>query len=92
MLSIAGRSIVCGPSIYLFYHGVNYREREEQVAKMYGGGEAFLRGAAEYGVDFVYIGPHERGRFTVNEAWFAARYPKIFDNGSVRIYEIDPDT
>ena len=89
---LTGRSIVCGPSIYLFYHGVNYREREEQVAEMYGGGEAFLRGAAEYGVDYVYIGPHERGSFAVNENWFSARYPKVFDNGSVRIYEIDPDT
>ena len=85
---LTGRSIVCGPSIYLFYHGVDYRQREEQVGEMYGGGEAFLRGAEEYGVDYVYIGPHERYSFTVNEAWFAAFYPKIYDNGSVRIYEV----
>lgn len=32
---LTGRNIVCGSSLYLFFHGVNYQEREAQIPAMY---------------------------------------------------------
>ena len=88
---LTGRSIVCGPGLYLYFHGVNYQEREQQVARMYRGGEAFLRSAAELGVDYVYIGDYERGRYEIDADWFSARYPLIYDSGGIQIYRIIKD-
>ena len=85
---LSGRSIVCGPGLYLYFHGVDYQPREKLVSRMYGGGEAFLRAAAELGVDYVYIGEHERASCAVDEPWFAARYPLVYDQGGIRIYHI----
>jgi hypothetical protein len=38
---LAGRNIVCGSYLYLYFHGVDYTAREAEVALMYQGGELF---------------------------------------------------
>ena len=85
---LTGRSIVCGPGLYLYYHGVDYQPREQQVSLMYQGEEEFLRPAEEFGVDYVYIGYEERSRYEVNDAWFSEHYPLIYDQGGIQIYRI----
>ena len=60
---LAGRSVTCGPGLYLFFHGVDYQTREKQVSRAYGGGEDFLRLKDELGVDYVYIGENERNAY-----------------------------
>lgn len=86
---LTGRSIVCGPGLYLYFHGVNYQAREQQVARMYQGGEAFLRPAEELGVDYVYIGDYERASYSIDEAWFSEHYPLIYDQGGIHIYRVN---
>ena len=85
---LTGRNIVCGPGLYLYFHGVNYQEREQAVSRMYRGGEDFLRSAGELGVDYVYIGEYERAKYTIDEAWFSEHYPLIYDSGGIQIYRI----
>lgn len=85
---LTGRNIVCGSSLYLYFHGVDYGEREAQVAEMYRGGEAFERYAAELGVDYVYIGGSEYANYEVNEAYFAENYPLVYDGDGIRIFQI----
>ena len=85
---LTGRNIVCGPGLYLYFHGVNYQSREQQVSRMYQGGEAFLRSAEELGVDYVYIGDYERANYSVDDAWFSEHYPLIYDQGGVQIYRV----
>ncbi len=50
---LTGRNIVCGSSLYLYYHGVDYSERAYDIALMYQGGEAFEQFAEELGIDYV---------------------------------------
>ncbi len=85
---LTGRNIVCGSGLYLNFHGVNYREREEQVAMMYTGGALFEQYARLYGVDYVYISEYERGSYAVDEAYFEANYPMLYDEGGIRIFQI----
>ena len=85
---LTGRSIVCGPGFYLHFHGVDYQSREQQVSRMYRGGEEFLRSAEELGVDYIYISDEERGRYDVNDAWFSEYYPLIYDQGGIQIYRV----
>lgn len=85
---LSGRSIVCGPGLYLYFHGVNYQEREQQLKDMYLGGDEFVRLAEAYGVDYVFISDYERSSYTINEAWFISQYPLIYDHGGIHIYRI----
>lgn len=85
---LAGRNITCGSSLYLYFHGVDYFAREEQVARMYQGGEEFEEGAAELGVDYVYIGGSEYAKYDVNYDYFAENYPLVYEADGISIFHI----
>jgi uncharacterized membrane protein len=85
---LTGRNIVCGSSLYLYFHGVDYTEREEQVAWMYQGGELFEQYAQELGVDYVYIGGSEYEKYAVNYDYFAENYPVIYQQDGITIFQI----
>jgi len=85
---LAGRNIVCGSSLYLFFHGVNYQEREAALPEMFAGGEAFERRADELGIDYVYISPYENGNYDVNYDWFAENYPLVYEQDGISIFRI----
>ena len=85
---LAGRNITCGSSLYLYYHGVDYFERETLVSEMYQGGEVFESGAAELGVDYVYIGGSEYANYAVDYDYFAENYPLVYESGGISIFQI----
>ena len=88
---LTGRNITCGSSLYLFFHGVDYQEREAAVSEMYRGGEAFLRQAEALGIDYVYISSYEYGDYIVNYEWFAENYPLIYQHDGISIFQISED-
>lgn len=85
---LTGRNIPCGSSLYLHFHGVDYTAREAQVAAMYAGGDVFERGAAELGVDYVYISQNEYAKYAVDYDYFAANYPLIYQTDTISIFQI----
>lgn len=88
---LTGRNIVCGSGSFLFYHGIDYAERENALAGMFEDPETNLRaGGNVYGVDYVYVGPYERASYYVDTDWFDRNGETVFDNGSVKIYRLSP--
>ncbi len=85
---LTGRNILCGAGMYLYYHGIDYGAREAQLPVMYAGGQDFERLAAEYGVDYVYIGNSEYADYHVNYDYFADNYPLVYDQGGISIFQI----
>ncbi len=85
---LSGRNILCGAGMYLYYHGVNYQQREAQVAQMYQDGRTFELLAEEYGVDYVYVSGSETGSYAVDYGYFADHYPLIYDQGGISIFQI----
>ena len=85
---LAGRNILCGPGMYLYYHGIDYGKREDQVRRMYESGEDFETYAARYGVDYVYISWAESANYAVDRAYFEATYPIVFQQGQITIFQI----
>lgn len=86
---LTGRNIVCGPGLYLFFHGVNYQQRSGEVTEMYRGGDDFWCYAEPLGVDYVYISDYENGSYDVNHAWFAENFPLVYDEGGIQIYRVE---
>ena len=85
---LTGRDILCGSDTFLYYHGIDYLDRQSHVAEMYAGGQAFEQYAAQYGVDYVFIGSAERNDYQVDMDYFRENYPCIYDQNGITIFQI----
>ena len=86
VVSLAGRDIVCGSSLYVYYHGMDYAAQLQAVKDLYEApSEALL---AQWGIDYVMISGWERSDYAVDEAFYAQCYPVWYQNGSYTIYQI----
>ena len=88
--SLTGRNIVCGSSAFLFFHGVDYSSRENDVRQMYADVNASENLYKKYGVDYVLISPYERSSFEeIDESTMDSRFQKIYDTGDVKLYKVN---
>ena len=85
--SLAGRQIVCGSSLYVYYHGKDYYGQAELVRQLYEEPSEEL--LARLGVDFVMIGPWERSDYAaLDEDFYRSRYPVWYEADGYSIYQI----
>ncbi len=76
---LGGRRIVCGPTLYLYYHGVNFQTAQNDMYSMLRDPENNRHLFEKYGVDYVYISSYEKSAGADTEA-FERMYPVIFEN------------
>jgi len=79
------RSLMRYPG-HLSSHGIDYREREEDVKRMYRGGPDALGLLEKYGIEYVMVSPEER-EMNPNAAFFA-RFPVVAQSGEYRVHKI----
>ncbi len=86
--SLTGRNILCGTGSYLYYHGLDYEMREQQVRMLYEQPALYFEELQEtYGIDYVFIGDSEHYTYSVDEAFFW-QFPVVYENDAVRIYDV----
>jgi hypothetical protein len=78
--SLAGRTIVCGSDLYLYYHGFSTTARKAEVRAFYEAPLANEAVLAQYGVRYVYVSAWERAAYDVDEATLRARYPVAYES------------
>ena len=88
VISIAGREIVCGPDLWLYWHGFDTRQRQEEIETFYEAPEDNADIAEKYGVTYVYVSSYERNSFNVDEAGLARIGLKVFENGEASVYRL----
>lgn len=86
--SIAGREIVCGPNLWLYWHGFDIRERENELAAFYEDPQAHPEIPAKYGAEYVYVSSYERGNYDVDVEGLEKIGLKVFENGEAAIYRL----
>lgn len=86
--SLAGRNILSGTGLFLYFHGVNQSARAEDIKTMYQNPEMFEVLAKQYHIDYVMLSSNERSQFNVDGEFFRAQYPMIFQSGDVEIFAI----
>ena len=86
--SIAGRSIVCGPDLWLYWHGFNTTERKVDLMNFYEEPEAYREILEKYGVDYIYVSSYERNSYLVDEEALGRMFPVVFENGEATIYQV----
>ena len=86
---LAGRNIVCGPGLWLYWHGYNLSQREADIRDFYADPAAYADVLARYDVDYILVGEYERANLTIDEGMLEELYPLIYESagGRTRIYQ-----
>ncbi|HWQ34949.1 MAG TPA: hypothetical protein VNQ79_19045 [Blastocatellia bacterium] len=88
VVALTGRQTLMGYPGHLWTHGIDYKDRENDVLTIWRGGAEAEQLLQRYSVDYVIIGPVERNQFGANEGFFAARYQAVVDVAGYRVYRI----
>ena len=88
VLSIGGKTIVCGPDLWLYWHGFDTGERKEELRLFYEDPENHPEIPQKYDVGYVYVSSYERSDYTVDEEALNRCYRKVFENGEATIWKV----
>ena len=84
--SLAGRQIICGSDLYVFFHGLDYREHADNCQRFYEFPAQHSYIPDMYGVDYIYVSDYERAEFAVDLEYLDEHYDLVYHNPDVRIY------
>ena len=89
--SLAGRTIVCGSDLYLYFHGFTTTARKAAVQAFYEDPAANLDLLTEYSVQYIYVSRYERSSYAVDEAALDSLFERVYesDSGSTVIWIVD---
>ena len=85
---LTGRSIVCGPDLFLYYHGIDTWERKEDVAAMFEAPEENRELFERYGVRYVYVSSAERSNFDIDMDYFESNGKLLYDQDGIQVFAI----
>lgn len=86
--ALAGRDVVCGPSLFLYWHGLDYMSRDARVRAFYADPENNLALLREYNVKYIVSGSAERYELNSNEEALDALFELIYDEMGTKIYRV----
>ena len=85
---MTGRSIVCGPDLFLYYHGIDTSERHEDISAMFESPADHLDLFRKYGVKYVFIGSAERSNFSIDTDFFRRNGTVLYDQDGIQVIEL----
>ncbi len=88
VLSIGGKTIVCGPDLWLYWHGFDTRERQEELRLFYEDPEQHPDIPRKYNAGYIYVSSYERSSYDVDCDALDRNYRKVFENGEAAIWKV----
>ncbi len=88
VLSIGGKTIVCGPDLWLYWHGFDTSERKADIRCFYEDPAGYAEVLTKYDVDYIYVSSYEHASYEVDDDTLAELYPVVFENGEATIYRV----
>ena len=86
--SIGGRRVVCGPDLWLYYHGFDTEQAHQDIARFYEDPSGSADVLAKYGVSYILVSSYERGSYAVDREALAELFEEVFRNGEAVIYQV----
>lgn len=85
-----GRKLVLGYPVWLDAYGIDYTQRQTDVKNLYRGGMEATRLIKKYEIDYVLIGPTERGFYPgLDESFFDSNFTAILLPNKTKIYRMN---
>lgn len=86
--ALAGRSIVCGPDLWLYYHGYDTGSRQQDIRAFYAKPSENEDVLEKYRVSYILVGSYERSNLVVNETELSALYELVYEAmDGTRVYK-----
>jgi len=86
---LTGRRSLMGYPGHIWTHGLEFREREAEIKRIYSGAPDAESLIKKYGIEYAVVGPLERTAMPVNEQFFS-RFEKVGEIGDYRLYKTQP--
>ncbi len=86
--ALAGRNIVCGADLYLFFHGLNYRENSLDCERFYRDPQGNLDVLEKYGVSYIYLSDYEMSEMQPDVEALDRLFEKVFEADWITIYAV----
>jgi len=86
--SIAGRDIVCGPDLWLYYHGLDTNQRKWDISLFYADPENNTHILEKYGVDYILVSSYERSDYDIDREGLLLVAEEVFSNREGTIYRV----
>ena len=87
--SIAGRKTVCGPDLWLYYHGIDTTERKADIAAFYADPAGNLEILAKYDVDYIYVSSYEYSSYgDIDTDTLDNLFERIYEDGSQIVWKV----
>ncbi len=83
--SLAGRTLVCGSDLYLYFHGFNTTQRKAELEAFYEDPAAHLALLAKYGVSYIFVSNYERSEYILDEAALDSLFTRVYESASGRV-------
>ena len=78
--SLAGRTILCGSDLYLYYHGFSTASRKLEVQSFYEDPAAHLELLAKYKVAYIYVSPSEWYLYDVDTDALRSLFSTVYES------------
>ena len=91
--ALAGRDIVCGPDLWLYYHGLNTWERQMDIREFYRDPAGNRKMLEDYNISYIFVGSYERANLTIDEDALDREFDRVFEssNGEITIWWVNHD-
>ena len=84
--SLAGRQIICGSDLYVFFHGLDYEEQKTDCMMFYADPAGHADILEKYQVAYIYESDYERAEMIVDVEGLRRNYELVYEKDGVRIY------
>ena len=88
VLSIGGKTIVCGPDLWLYWHGFDTRERQAELRLFYEDPEGHADIPGKYNAGYIFVSSYELGAYHVDTEALDRNYRKVFENAEATIWKV----
>ncbi len=91
VVSLAGRNIYVGSSLYVYFHGMDdeYYKRNEEIKKAYTGSyENLISFCKKNNISYVYVGQNEKNEFKPDSK-VTDKLEKVYSCGTEALYKIN---
>ena len=85
---LTGRRWFMGFTGHLVSHGIDIKERDEVLRKIYAGTPAAPDLIKKYGINYIIVSPQERAAVDVNDAFFR-QFILVAQAGEYRVYQVN---
>lgn len=88
VFTVGGRRVVCGPDLWLYWHGVDTEERKREISSFMSDPAEHLDVLERYQVDYIYVSSYERSDYRVDMEAMDRLWPIVFQNWEATVYRV----